>query len=162
MHGSRLIALALRTRSLSACPGAGGVADAMRGVSAGRSAREDAPCRRHAAGSGCGARGGAIAFAAQCAIRQSPAPDAGPSMQKASALRPTPRYGIRPCSAIPNAAGAARPPAFMPCCYLFMPMTVSSMLSVVVMALELAWKPRCVVIMCTNSLAMSTLDCSML
>ena len=38
--------------------------------------------------------------------------------------------------------------------------TVSSMVSVVVMALLLDWKPRCVVIICTNSVDMSTLDCS--
>lgn len=45
-------------------------------------------------------------------------------------------------------------------CYLFMLMTVSSMVSVVVMALLLDWKPRWVVIICTNSVDMSTLDCS--
>ncbi len=44
--------------------------------------------------------------------------------------------------------------------YRFMPMTVSSMVSTVVTPLELAWKPRWVVIICTNSRAMSTLDIS--
>ena len=48
------------------------------------------------------------------------------------------------------------------CCYRFMLMTVSSMVSVVVTPLELAWKPRWVAIICTNSVVMSTLDCSML
>ena len=46
--------------------------------------------------------------------------------------------------------------------YRFMPMTVSSMVSTVVMPLELAWNPRWVEIICTNSRARSTLDCSML
>ena len=47
-------------------------------------------------------------------------------------------------------------------CYLFMLITCSSMVSTVVMPLELAWKPRWVMIICTNSRDMSTLDCSML
>ena len=46
--------------------------------------------------------------------------------------------------------------------YRFMPIIVSSMVSTVVMPLELAWKPRWVVIIWTNSRDMSTLDCSIL
>ena len=44
--------------------------------------------------------------------------------------------------------------------YLFIWITVSSMVSTVVMFLELAWNPRCVAIMFTNSRARSTLLCS--
>ena len=39
-------------------------------------------------------------------------------------------------------------------------MSSCSMVSTVVMMRELAWKPRWVVIMRTNSVARSTLDCS--
>ena len=46
--------------------------------------------------------------------------------------------------------------------YRFIPITVSSMVSTVVMVFELAWNPRCVAIICTNSRDMSTLDCSIL
>ncbi len=60
------------------------------------------------------------------------------------------------CSAIPSLFRAAVS------AYRFMPITVSSMVSAVVMPLELAWKPRWVVIICTNSRAISTLDCSIL
>ena len=76
------------------------------------------------------------------------------------------RHGKNGCSAIPNAVGALRPPGLLSrvisANYRFMPMTVSSMLSTVVMVFELAWKPRCVAIICTNSRDMSTFDCSIL
>ena len=44
--------------------------------------------------------------------------------------------------------------------YRFRLMSSWSMLSTVVMILELAWNPLSVVIILTNSAAMSTLDCS--
>ena len=88
------------------------------------------------------------------------------AQKKASPTWTTPDTGKNGCSAIPNAVGALRPPGLLSrvifATYRFIPITVSSMLSTVVMVFELAWKPRCVAIICTNSRDMSTFDCSML